>query len=59
MLFKWGILMTLIRTAKANGLNPELFLSELLECRQEYLDDPDKCAEFAPLSKRMQKACVK
>ena len=51
--------MILIRTAKANGLNLELYLNELLECCQEYLDDLDKCAEFAPLSKRMQKACVK
>ena len=54
-----AILMTLIRTAKANGLNPELYLNELLECRQEYLDDPEKCAEFAPWSERMQKNCVK
>ena len=54
-----AILLTLIRTAKANGLNPELYLNQLLECRREYLDDPEKCAEFAPWSKRMQKICIK
>ena len=54
-----AILMTLISTARANGLNPELYLNQLLEYRREYLDDPDKCAEFAPWSERMQKICKK
>ena len=50
-----AIILTLIRTARANGLNPELYLNQLLECRQEYLDAPDKCAYFAPWSKKKKK----
>lgn len=52
-----AILMTLIETARANNINPELYLVQLLEHRKEYLHNPEKRAEFAPWSERMQKSC--
>ena len=52
-----AIIMSLIETAKANGLDPEKYLAVLLECREEYLGHPEKMAGFAPWSARMQESC--
>ncbi len=53
-----AIIMSLIETARANGINPELYLTELLEHRDEYLYDRKKRDEFMPWSDRMKRACA-
>ena len=53
-----AIIMSLIETAKANGINPEKYLCQLLECRAEYVDHPENRAAFAPWSDRMKKSCA-
>ena len=53
-----AILMSLIDSAKANGLNPEGYLVELLGHRKEYVKNPKKRPELAPWSSRMKEACA-
>ena len=53
-----AILMSLIESAKANQINPELYLAELLRRRSEYIHCPEKREEFAPWSDRMKRTCA-
>ena len=53
-----AILKSLIDTAAANHLNPELYLSELLKSARDYVEEPARAAEYLPWTEKMQGLCA-
>ena len=43
-----AIFKSLIDTAAANDLDPELYLTELLEHARDYVEEPARAAEYMP-----------
>lgn len=52
-----AIIKSLIDTAAANSLDPELYLTELLEHARDYVDEPARTAEYMPWTEKMQERC--
>jgi len=52
-----AIIKSLIDTADANNLDPELYLTELLEHARDYIDEPARAAEYMPWTDMMQARC--
>ena len=52
-----AIIKSLIDTAAANNLDPELYLTELLEHARDYTDEPARAAEYMPWTEKMQTRC--
>ena len=52
-----AIIKSLIDTAAANNLDPELYLVELLEHARDYVDEPARAAEYMPWTDKMQERC--
>ena len=52
-----AILKSLIDTAAANNLNPELYLTTLLKNARGYRDEPARASEFLPWTDSMQEKC--
>ena len=52
-----AIIKSLIDTAAANSLDPELYLTELLEHARDYIDEPARAAEYMPWTEKMQERC--
>ena len=53
-----AIIKSLIDTAAANNLDPELYLTELLEHARDYTNEPARAAEFMPWTEKMQTRCM-
>ena len=52
-----AIIKSLIDTAAANSLDPELYLTELLEHARDFKDEPARAAEYMPWTEKMQTRC--
>ena len=52
-----AIIKSLIDTAAANSLDPELYLTELLEHARDFTSEPARAAEFMPWTEKMQTRC--
>ena len=52
-----AIIKSLIDTAAANSLDPELYLTELLEHARDFKDEPARAAEYMPWTDKMQEKC--
>lgn len=52
-----AIIKSLIDTASANNLDPELYLTELLEHARDFTDEPARAAEYMPWTEKMQTRC--
>ena len=52
-----AIIKSLTDTAAANDLDPELYLTELLEHARDYVEEPARAAEYMPWTDRMQEKC--
>ena len=52
-----AIIKSLIDTAAANNLDPELYLTELLEHARDFTDEPARAAEYMPWTDRIQERC--
>ena len=52
-----AIIKSLIDTAAANNLDPELYLTELLENARDYVNEPARAAEYMPWTEKMQTRC--
>ena len=52
-----AIIKSLIDTAAANNLDPQLYLFELLEHARDYVNEPARAAEYMPWTEEMQRRC--
>ena len=52
-----AIIKSLIDTAAANNLDPELYLTELLENARDYTNEPARASEYMPWTEKMQEKC--
>ena len=52
-----AIIKSLIDTASENNLDPELYLTELLEHARDYVNEPARAAEYMPWTDMMQERC--
>ncbi len=52
-----AIIKSLIDTAAANNLDPELYLTELLEHARDYTTEPARASEYMPWTEKMQTRC--
>ncbi len=52
-----AIIKSLIDTAAANNLDPELYLAELLKHARDYVNEPARAAEYMPWTDKMQERC--
>ena len=55
---KWYEAICQCRQSGLTEINPELYLTQLLKHRSEYIKYPGKREEFAPWSDRMKRACA-
>lgn len=53
-----AIIKSLIDTAAANNLDPELYLTELLEHARDFVNEPARAAEYMPWTEKMQERCM-
>lgn len=53
-----AIIKSLIDTAASNNLDPELYLTELLEHARDFKNEPARAAEFMPWTEKMQTRCT-
>ena len=53
-----AIIKSLIDTATANNLDPQLYLTELLEHARDYVNEPARVSEYMPWSDKMQERCI-
>ena len=53
-----AIIKSLIDTAAANNLDPQLYLFELLEHARDYVNEPARAAEYMPWTEEMQRRCT-
>ena len=52
-----AIIKSLIDTAAANNIDPELYLTELLEHARDYMSEPTRAAEYMPWTDKIQEKC--
>ena len=52
-----AIIKSLIDTASENNLDPELYLTELLEHARDYVNEPARAVEYMPWTDMMQERC--
>ena len=52
-----AIIKSLIDTAAANSLDPELYLTELMEHARDFKDEPARATEYMPWTEKMQTRC--
>lgn len=52
-----AIIKSLIDTATENNLDPELYLTELMEHSRDYIYEPARAAEFMPWTEKIQARC--
>ena len=53
-----AIIKSLIDTAAANNLDPELYLTELLEHARDFVNEPARAAEYMPWTEKMKERCM-
>ena len=53
-----AIIKSLIDTAAANNLDPELYLTELLEHARDFVNGTARSAEYMPWTEKMQERCM-